>query len=531
MTLMMLAATAAQSTVFVVNSTADTGPGSLRQAMLDANAQIVTGGSACAPHEIHFNIPGAGPHTIRPLSALPPVLITITFDGYSQAGATPNSIPQGNNAALKIELDGSQAGVADGLRFSAVMPGMPGCRGNLSVVTGLVINRFQGAAIRVESPCLPPAVCQVGGIRIIGNFIGTDVTGSLPLGNGFGTIPQPGVVFGANSTRNIVGDEIVESGGGSTLTPSNRNVISANALDGIYLGSSPGRESALDHRIRNNAIGLSASGTTALPNGRHGVFADLGSEATQIQDNLISGNSGDGVRMLANSLFANIVRNGIGIGENGIALGNAGAGVHVGGTASAVTISRRYALSPFVTASIANNGGAGIFVDDAAMVDTAAASVSQNAGLELDVAPAGVNPNDPLDADAGPNERLNYPVITSAVLNTATSTGTITGTFNSTPGVHTDLVFFFSDHCDPSGYGGAQTAFNDGVPVAVIPDAQGNVSFVRNAPSLPLNKFITAQARRPSANSATPGVVVVSEYSACRVVLASSELIFEDGFE
>ena len=293
--------------MFVVSNTSDSGPGTLRQAILSANAQIATGGTACAPHQINFNIPGAGPHTIQPLAALPPILTTIVFNGFSQPGSVPNSASQGNNSVLKIELDGTFAGFADGLKFSATVPGgAPGCSGNLSEVRGLVINRFLGAAIRNESPCVPPAVCQVGGLRILGNFIGTDVSGAIALGNGFGGTPSPGIAFGANSTVNIVGDDAFEEGG--TIATGHRNVISGNALDGVYIGSPPGRAAAFDHCIRNNTIGLNAAGTAALPNGRHGVFADAGSDGVRLQDNLISGNMGDGVRVLANLSPANLLR-------------------------------------------------------------------------------------------------------------------------------------------------------------------------------------------------------------------------------
>ncbi len=520
---LLVAAQAVQASVFVVNTVSDSGPGSLRQAILDANAQIVTGSTACAPHRIEFNISGVGPHTIQPLSPLPTVLITITFDGFTQLGSVMNSALQGNNSVLKIELDGSFAGSADGLSFSATVPGSgPGCSGNGSVVRGLAINRFQGTAIRSESPCLPPMLCQVGGIRIVGNFIGTDISGGIAMGNGFGAVLSAGITFGPNSMRNIVGDEIFEDGG--LIAQQNRNVISANALDGIHIGSTPGRESALDHRIRNNTIGLNAATTAALPNGRHGIFADVGSDATKIQDNLISGNGEDGVRLLSNTAPAGILKNGIGIGENGAPLGNAGNGVYIGGASKAVTIGGRYPGSPF-GANIANNGGDGVHVADSAIVDMGA-SVANNGGMELDLAPSGVTPNDDLDADTGPNGLLNYPVITSATHDTATGIGIISGTLNTTPGVSTTVNFFFNDSCDSSSHGGS-ASFLVGASITLTPDALGNASFSRDAPAFLLGKFLSAQSRRPSS---TPGSFEVSELSACRQVVAPG-FLFADSFE
>src|SRR5207248_6622024 len=71
--------------VFTVTNTNDSGTGSLRQAITDAN---VAGGT------ITFNIPGGGVHTISPLSApLPNIAQSITIDGYTQPGSSPNTNP------------------------------------------------------------------------------------------------------------------------------------------------------------------------------------------------------------------------------------------------------------------------------------------------------------------------------------------------------------------------------------------------------------------------------------------------------
>src|SRR5678815_399786 len=87
----------------VVTSTNDTGGGSLRQAILSANA------SANVPDVIQFNIGGAGPHTITPATPLPPVTDPLVIDGYSQPGASVNTVAltNGDNAVLKILLQES----------------------------------------------------------------------------------------------------------------------------------------------------------------------------------------------------------------------------------------------------------------------------------------------------------------------------------------------------------------------------------------------------------------------------------------
>src|SRR4051812_27132403 len=65
--------------VFTVTTTADGGPGSLRQAVLDANA-------ASGADEIHFDIAGRGMHVIAPLSTLPEVRESVTIEGTTQPG-------------------------------------------------------------------------------------------------------------------------------------------------------------------------------------------------------------------------------------------------------------------------------------------------------------------------------------------------------------------------------------------------------------------------------------------------------------
>ena len=99
--LLVLAAAPLGASTFTVTTTADSGAGSLRQAILDAN-------SSGGPHTIQFAIAGAGVHTITPGTPLPVITSSTTIDGYTQAGSSPNTLPfpQGTNAVLTIELSG-----------------------------------------------------------------------------------------------------------------------------------------------------------------------------------------------------------------------------------------------------------------------------------------------------------------------------------------------------------------------------------------------------------------------------------------
>src|SRR5205085_4734634 len=131
--------------ILTVINTNDSGAGSLRQAILDAN---VTAG----PDVIHFQI-GSGPKTIALISPLPVITESVTIDGTTQPGYSGSPI---------IELNGSSAGAgANGLRIS----------GGGSLVTGLVINRFVPAFPSTGGHGI--VLELAGGSEIRGNYIGT----------------------------------------------------------------------------------------------------------------------------------------------------------------------------------------------------------------------------------------------------------------------------------------------------------------------------------------------------------------------
>lgn len=525
-----LAAIDASATTFTVTNTNDSGNGSLRQAILDANAQQSTGGTACAAHTIQFAIAGTGPHTIRPLTPLPTLSIAMTIDGFTQPGSSPNTMVLGNDAVMMIEIDGSLAGAADGLVLLPAVGGAGFCGANGSFIRGLVINRFGGSAIVAGLPgaCPAGAQCSAGFTRIYANFIGTDVTGTQALGNG-AISGAPAIRLGNYTSSMVIGDSSAATGGPISPLAGSRNVIAGNLGDGIAIGSVPPNSFANGNVIRSNFIGLNAAGTQALPNGGRGVFANVGANGTRIEDNMISGNLGDGVYVLDNSNNGGLVGNGIGIGVDGQALGNGGHGAHFGGLARGLGMSRRASLAVQSTPSIANNGGAGVYIEGDAIVDSSAVPVGRNGGLGIDIAPMGINANDALDADGGPNGSLNSPVITSVSVN-AVNTATIVGTYHGVPNTSHEIQFFRNPACDPSGAGeGEAPVFNGLVPVfaSITTDAMGDANF--NVSALALSgEYITAMARR---FTSVPGVfgLEVSEYSAC--ALAVGDFMFANGFE
>src|SRR4051794_6057169 len=96
---------------FVVTNTENSGDGSLRKAIEDAN-------NAAGADVITFSIGGpGGPFVIQPrpitpgdaLSAAMPITDSVVIDGYTQATASRNALAAGDDAQIRIQLDGSLA--------------------------------------------------------------------------------------------------------------------------------------------------------------------------------------------------------------------------------------------------------------------------------------------------------------------------------------------------------------------------------------------------------------------------------------
>src|SRR6187455_2104109 len=95
--LVVLPGTAATYTVI---NTADSGAGSLRQAIADANGNP-------GLDTIEFNIAAAGVQTITPVTQLPTITSPVMLDGYTQPGASANTLASGSDAVILIELSGA----------------------------------------------------------------------------------------------------------------------------------------------------------------------------------------------------------------------------------------------------------------------------------------------------------------------------------------------------------------------------------------------------------------------------------------
>jgi CSLREA domain-containing protein len=277
-------------TVFEVNTVNDSddnacaplpaGDCSLREAIKAANA---TPGK----DTIKSAIPGDGVHPITPKTPLPNLTEAVIIDGYSQAGAQPNTTAKGTNAVLRIELDGSE------IPSTTVANGLTDVSEQGSLFRGLVINTFEfGIVVRV-GPESPLTIIE-------GNFIGTDATGDFKKGNGHGVYVY--------SVSQISTGKLRIGGAG----PAARNLISGN-LVGIALDS-------FGITVQGNLIGTNFSGEIPFGNS-YGIFLDHGGGT--ITDNVIAFNTnvgihvfdsaGTGNRFDRNAIFGN---GGIGIDLN-----------------------------------------------------------------------------------------------------------------------------------------------------------------------------------------------------------------------
>lgn len=330
-----------------------------------------------------------------------------------------------------------------------------------------------------------------GDLTIQGNIIGLDATGATALGNG---------VSGINLTSVTSGSSVLMIGGTAAGA---RNVIFNNRITGIA-------SNALGLTVQGNYIGTDITGTVLAPGatfgGGVGIFlsgsATIGGASTAAR-NLISCH-GTGVGIFGGSVT--VQGNYFGTAADGVTpLGNQNNALLVNNDA-VVTIGGTTAGQGNV---IAFSFQAGVVV-----TDTAHATILGNSMFGNDTDPNsnhppidlnddGVTANDPCDADTGPNNLQNFPVITTAPI--VAGSVTISGTLNSTASTTFRVEFFSGTACTPSGNGDGRTFLGF---MNVTTDALCNASFVSPALAIPPGQtVITATATDPAGNT--------SEFSAC----------------
>lgn len=304
---------------YTVTTTADSGLGSLRQAIIDANSNPGT-------DTIQFNIPGSGPFVINLSQPLPDITDPVIIDGYTQSGSSPASTCSGV-ATIRIVLNGSGAGPsASGFVLA------PGSQG--STIKGLSIINFSGSGIEVLS----------GSNSIVGNFIGINASGGA-AGNGTGILISSG-------NANTIGGN----------SPADRNVISGNQVYGIRISGFGGTSNNV---ITGNYIGTNPAGNAAVANGMDGISIinssgnSIGGSTTNLgcaPGNLISGNLRDGIDILGASSNNTVQGNLVGLNSNGsVAIPNGSEGIYVTGSNNLIGGSNANLRNV-----ISGNGGSGV---------------------------------------------------------------------------------------------------------------------------------------------------------------------------
>ncbi len=311
---------------YIVNTTADTGAGSLRSAINFANSQAQT--------SIVFNIPNTDPNynsvsnsfTIQPFSPLPVITAPVTIDGTTEAGFLTQTY-----LSPLIVLDGTTAGGnSDGLDLNAAT----------STINGLAIDNFGGSSDLIN---LSGSVANNDSIQ--GNYLGIDVDGNNAGGN------STGVLISAQASNNFIGGTLAGQG----------NVISGNISDGVAISGL----NTNNNIVEGNLIGTNAADTVAVGNHSAGVIIEGGASNNTVGNtatgagNVISGNL-FGVYL---QFAANSVIQGNFIGTNGAgtsAIANAeGVDIYQGSTGNTIG-----GTTPPAQNIISGNTHNGVYISD-----------------------------------------------------------------------------------------------------------------------------------------------------------------------
>jgi len=461
----LVAVSAAPAATLSVTNTNDSGAGSLRQAILDANASP-------GADTIAFAIPGADPNcdangvcTIQPLTNLPDLTDTVTIDGSTQSGAAnrPTDI-----APKQIQLSGF---IDNDFSTTGLVVAADNC-----VIRGLAIGLFDYG---IRTPF-------VTGTTIAGCFIGTDAYGSTAAPNGRG-------ISSIGATNLQIGSP----------DPADRCVVSGNSIVGIDLLN------CIAAKIRNNLIGTIPLGTSALGNTQGISASGTGSVtvggAAAGDGNVISSSAQNGLYVALDPGGVIVVEgNYFGTDVTGtLALGNTYAGIRV--ASGGATIG---GINPGEGNVIWFNGQTGISVDNGAhgatvegnSMDRNGWSVGGGFETGIDLGLSGVTANDEGDGDTGGNNLQNFPIVSGAWGLPGGGTQ-IQGVLHSTPNAQFDLYFYENDACLPVSHRHLQGRSYLGSK-QVTTDANGTAAYdVTLTPTIADGAHVSATATDDQGNT------------------------------
>jgi uncharacterized repeat protein (TIGR01451 family) len=484
--------------------------GTLRWAILrvDADSQ---------PDTIVFEIPSGGFQTVHLSTPLPAITNSVFIDGTTES-AHFDGIPL-------IQIDGSKLSAgSDGLVITAgnsTVRGLAivGCPGSAIVLSsqgkdvisgdylGVDASTNQanpnGTGISIYSSSNIIGVSNAGvgnvisgnsgngisiqdnggtadGNEILGNFIGTDPSGSVAMGNGLCGIQ----VKGASDSQ------IGFAAGGSG------NVVSGNFGPGIELMSG-----AAQTQIQNSTIGVAADAKTPLANGSDGILLDDAPDTviggTELSAaNVIGSNHGNGINAEGNSSGLVVQGNFIGTDSSAtINLGNGDDGILLGCSTNTIGGTVAGASNTIDYNGVGAPGSGVELADNANQNQILSNSIYLNSNLGINFGGGPTQNHAP--GTVGPNNYQNYPTLTLAQSDGTTTT--INGALSSIPNTTFLLQFFSSPSKSLSGFGEGKVLIGS---LNLPTDAQGNATFsVPLASGTAPGQYISATATDPAGNT------------------------------
>lgn len=494
---MVLVAPPARAVVFTVNAVTDTNDASLNGTCADGSNQcslraaIQEANNTTTKDVIVFDI-GTGQQTITPDSALPDLAQPVVLNGTTQEGYSGEPL---------IEISGDDAGDVNGLRLTA----------SNSTIRGVAVTGYDALGDGGRS-----GLVVTGNNNVIrANYIGLDLDGASDAGNYWG-------MRITNGSFNVIGG----------ARAAHRNVISGNQGTGLVIEGTASENDVVNNFIGtdasgvvkvSNGIGLNiyeAQANTIGPGnviaGGHPIFGTLtiqGGDDNLVRGNLI-GTDKTGTVDLSGSIGVEISNNGplspaegnvIGgsapsdrnvisgnstgidlIGPNNKIWGNY-IGLAKDGKTPLPNDADGIRLSFFeIPASnntiggsksgqgnrIAFNGGTGVSLEDTNMSGNRiwGNSIYSNGELGIDLKEDLVSPNDAGDADSGPNEMQNFPVVKQIIPFDGRTR--IKGLLKSAPSSNYRIHVYSSPNIDATGFGEGATPLGSAT-VSTKPSGRG----------------------------------------------------------
>lgn len=462
-----------------------------------------------------------------------------TTDGLRIGGLVPadrnliagnGTVPQGGGISPNVghnnwTIQGNYIGV-DKTGMVALGNAQPGGSGSISLDNsdGHIVGGSQPGAINVISGNLGHGIAphNVDNGQIIGNYIGVGYDGVTPLGNGFAGISASECVnmliednIIANNDNNGIGlyngDSGVQVYGNTIYNNGQSGIIVFGASDSQIGGGGVGQANVIRDNIGPN-IGVLAFN-----------FIGALTDNTRIQGNIIEDSQLEIAGRSAGISVANDATNtligGSGAGQGNTIRGNLYAGVAIQElTASALSLT----VTPSNVAILGNSisgtlpigglfGANSLGIDILSGTDTTGPAPD---GIPESYTNLGPTLNDAGDADTGPNNYMNFPVIHDATQNGTNLAINFDLDAADSPVDQYRVEFFANDTADTSGYGEGQTYLGS----TTVTNGSGQLASL----TLPTNTDLTGKvlsATTTAIDATTPSDFgATSEFSQVRSI-------------